>query len=350
MTAVRELLLCKPEQEWAACVRQWTKRPAAAGVRAYEALPAALRACVTGQFCPVHTRHTGPPPRVVPCSNSRARDGIPCVPDSSLLISVVQPYYKDERLFEHFHLPLWRAVAEDPVLRDAVEFVMVDDASPPGHTLRELLKSVPLPAVRVTLAEIAERHGMNIGGARNTGAYLAKADTMVICDQDIQPTLSLLHATLQGRANGTRASTLPSWPPLVYPWGENAAPEWRATPADYVIPRALYFWLGGWDEDFSGAWGWDDVLFGKCTQQFIGDRPNNPRSNTSAHFVCEPRDPVKSNPLVLRVANMSSDGYHGVYPGVNYPTYLAKLKAGQCCNRGPVMRLPWTIVHKQGYM
>lgn len=71
-----------------------------------------------------------------------------------------------QALLEHFHFPLWSAVAADPELRDAVEFVVVDDASPANQSLREFLfrDGVNIPAVRAQFLEMQTRIGFNIAG------------------------------------------------------------------------------------------------------------------------------------------------------------------------------------------
>ena len=166
---------------------------------------------------------------------------------------------------------------------------------------------------------------------------------VIVMDSDMHPSIELLHAVLANYTTVPRYRVV-DWPPIVYTWGETATDVFRRVPAEIVLPKMLYQELGGWDEDFAGNWGWDDVLFGHCAIAFVRHRGNGSTVTGNQFVLHEARIPGKSPENVLRdkVAPFER------VVSKNKPVYIDKWRSGQLCNRGPVMRVPWGVVLKQG--
>lgn len=178
--------------------------------------------------------------------------------DSAALaaVTIVCPYYRQP-------LMLGRQLEEWAKFPKGYSFVVVDDGSPePASAVVEKAPATLLKRLR--LYRITVDIPWNRGGARNLGALEARTDWIVHVDTDhVMPAWPAAPALLeyrpklgrwfrfrrwrQGRADFTRKKD--GIAPEV-PFGE-IHPHIDS----YLIERATYDRVGGYDEDFSGCLG-----------------------------------------------------------------------------------------------
>jgi glycosyl transferase family 2 len=171
-------------------------------------------------------------------------------------VTIIVPYYRNMRM-------LARQVIEWNEYPRGVQVIVVDDGSPEPALpiIQEHLS--PRMDDRVSLYRIQVDIPWNREGARNLGAELAVCDWIVQLDIDHMLPAPAAHKLLE-------------WMPRPHLWYR--FPRWRVGQADetrqkdaipptqgfgqihphidsYLIERALYWEVGGYDEDFAGCLG-----------------------------------------------------------------------------------------------
>lgn len=131
---------------------------------------------------------------------------------------------------------------------DRVHFVIVDDGSP-------LPYEVPSVDLNLTWLRITEDIPWNNPGARNLGVTYAKSDKIVISDIDHELPADTLRHIVERPECGRDFFKLYR----VYPDGSVRAGH----PNLFVMSRARFMRLWGYDEDFCGHYAHDDVWFVK---------------------------------------------------------------------------------------
>ncbi len=169
--------------------------------------------------------------------------------DEHLTLAYVTHFYLnlgDTRpAFELFH----RYARYDPKVLDRVHFVVVDDGSPLDYEIPQL-------DLNITWIKIDRDIRWNQSGARNVGMIYAHADNVLLTDIDIvvpEPTLAYL---ARRKPSGARLYR-PSLRDLT-----TGAPMPRH-PNCYLLSRARFFRQFGYDEEFSGHYGFEDLRFVK---------------------------------------------------------------------------------------
>jgi Predicted glycosyltransferases len=136
-----------------------------------------------------------------------------------------------------------RFLAEIP-LDPKIELVVVDDCGDPPAEKRPSIDQ---------LFRIDEDIPWNQPGARNLGIVHAKAPVLLIVDNDMRPqafqTAQWLAAARTLKENHVII------PAVRYPSGELNLSH----PHNYLIRRDDMVRMGGYDEDYAGAYGWEDV-------------------------------------------------------------------------------------------
>jgi hypothetical protein len=139
---------------------------------------------------------------------------------------------------------------DDDVL-DQVELVIVDDHGDPPvvipHDIRAML--------RCQLLRVTKQIKWNQMGARNLGVQEAKTDWVLMMDPDmvVEPTIAKrLLAWIPKLRQGSLVKLLLRYTNDVL---DNSSPN------IYLIHRADFAKVGGYDEDYAGHKGWSDVQF-----------------------------------------------------------------------------------------
>jgi len=165
---------------------------------------------------------------------------------SSPRISIVFPYYDNPEMLR-FQLETMSSYSAEILSR--CEIVIVDDGSP-SFPAPEVVLASPFREARVF--RLLEDKPWNQDAARNIGAFEAHGQYLLLTDIDhIVPeqTLSALHEV--DDEDG------------VYVFSRKAHFSEKVVPShvnSYFMSRVLYWQIGGYDEDFWGAYG-SDRLF-----------------------------------------------------------------------------------------
>ncbi|MBW2410705.1 MAG: glycosyltransferase [Deltaproteobacteria bacterium] len=148
-----------------------------------------------------------------------------------------------------WHLQNWKAYPQS--LRDQWSFLLIDDGSK-----NPLDPPVDFP-LNLTIARIMEDKGWNSGGAKNLGFKLAARNWVL--QSDIDHSLS--------PDDAQRIIDLVKDKRLIYQFaryynnGKGNIELGRPHINTFLIHRDTFWELGGYDEDFSGHYGYEDVLF-----------------------------------------------------------------------------------------
>lgn len=170
------------------------------------------------------------------------------------LISLVFAYYENPSM-----LALqWKEISQYPAqLKKVVEVIIVDDGSP-SNPAAEVDRPRGLPSHSIFRIDRDIR--WNQDAARNIGAHEAVSPWLILTDIDhLVPAASL--ATCVNMEKDP--SVYYSFHRVKFETGEDRDPH----PNSYLMTKALYWRIGGHDEDFKGIYG-KDFLFRKRASRF----------------------------------------------------------------------------------
>jgi glycosyltransferase involved in cell wall biosynthesis len=161
-------------------------------------------------------------------------------------VSIVFPYYDNPEMLR-FQLGRFGDYSQEAL--DACEIVIVDDCSP-VFPARDVIREYDLPNIR--LFRLGVDLPWNQDAARNIGAHEARGEYLLLTDIDhVVPESTLLSsATLRTSSACIRSREKRTFPTKL------SLPMSTATSCQ----RSLYWDIGGYDEDFWGAYG-SDRLF-----------------------------------------------------------------------------------------
>jgi glycosyltransferase involved in cell wall biosynthesis len=158
-------------------------------------------------------------------------------------LSLIYPYYNNQACLER-QLQLWSQLPQNLARR--IEYVLVDDGSP-----QPAIVSPDCP-INLTLARIKEDKPWNQPGARNLGMKLAEGEWAIANDID--------HLFPQEGLEQVLSMTKD--PRFVYYFGRKRedGSEKYPHPNSFLVHRKAFWKVGGYDEDFCGHYGKDDIL------------------------------------------------------------------------------------------
>lgn len=173
-------------------------------------------------------------------------------------LSYVTHIYHDQENTEGFDELMRMYEGYSPELLDQIEFVVVDDGSPVPWEPPEDLR------LNLSLFRIEKNIEWNQAGARNLGVLQARADNVLLFDSDHHlPEETIAYALRKGSP------------------GKRVVRFWRRYPDEkglrrphgnsFQCSRGRFLKLHGYDEDFAGAYGFEDQLFWRW-QRYHGTR------------------------------------------------------------------------------
>ena len=165
------------------------------------------------------------------------------------MLYVVYPCFNVPDEVLSFHQQNW--ILYPAALREQVWVILVDDCS------EEPLSIQPGCRMNLTVARILDDKGWNTAGAKNLGFHLADRDWVFQSDID--------HVLRAGDAQ--KMLSLKKDKPRIYHFaryhddGHGNVKRGKPHMNMFLIHRDTFWELGGFDEDFSGHYGYEDELF-----------------------------------------------------------------------------------------
>ncbi len=172
-------------------------------------------------------------------------------------LSYIIPCYIEEHNKDSIDKLLRIYASYDKALVDRIQFVLVDDHSPLPVSIDSDLD------LNVKVLRINENIPWNQPGAHNLAVLYASCDKMIMSDLDhLFPEKSLRHIV-----------DLPQLGKLMYKPFRYAADgsELHPHPNTFILSRGRFFENYGYDEEFSGAYGYEDGFFWRW-QRYNGTR------------------------------------------------------------------------------
>ena len=150
----------------------------------------------------------------------------------------------------HKHLEKW--VNFSRKFLERATFILIDDGSDES-LVKTLDETLPID---LSVYRIHTKTPWNIGGARNLACHVANTQWVFLQDLDHFLTQSVADSILALTQKDFLART-------VYKFGRYnpTTGRDRPHPGAMLLPRKLYWRLGGCDEDFCGHYGYTDVHF-----------------------------------------------------------------------------------------
>jgi hypothetical protein len=165
------------------------------------------------------------------------------------VITLIMPYYINQGMLVE-HIRTWAKFSAE--VRDHMRVIVVDDGSPKDPAMDALLEcnareinSVPLQVYRIGV-DIR----WNQDAARNIGARHAETSWLLLTDID--------HMVPERTWKKLISAALD--PNLTYQFARVSAPKmepYKPHPNSWLMTKALYERIGGYDERFAGYYGTD---------------------------------------------------------------------------------------------
>lgn len=165
---------------------------------------------------------------------------------SDPVVSIIFPYYENPEMLAY---QLSHYAACEPSIRDAIEIIVVDDASPNSPARDVIPDDYP---VALSVYAITNDKPWNQDAARNIGAHEARGEYLLLTDVDHIAPVSTLRG-LMDVASPTRVVTMgrkAHFSDVIKPSHVNS----------YFLAKALFWDSGGYDEDFWGTYGSDRIF------------------------------------------------------------------------------------------
>lgn len=172
-------------------------------------------------------------------------------------LSYIVPCYLDQQGQSSLTELLQTYAQYRPELMDRIQFVIVDDCSPVPITLP------PNIDLNIRLLRIETDITWNQAGARNLGVVYAQSDKVIATDLDHMFPEQTLEYIVDLPALGKRMYK----PCRKDPRGADLEPH----PNTFIMSRGRFLECYGYDEEFCGAYGYEDGMFWRW-QRYNGTR------------------------------------------------------------------------------
>jgi glycosyltransferase involved in cell wall biosynthesis len=158
-------------------------------------------------------------------------------------LTLIYPYYNNKTCWER-QLELWTQLPQELARR--IEYLLVDDGSPEPAIVP------PDCPINLTLVRIKEDIPWNQPGARNLGLKLAEGEWAVASDIDhLFPADGLSQVLSMSKDPGSMY--------FFGRKGEDGSAK-QPHPNSFLVHRKTFWTVGGYDEDFCGHHGKDDII------------------------------------------------------------------------------------------
>lgn len=189
--------------------------------------------------------------------------GAPPAGDEHLGLAYVSHFYCNQQNADTVFDLLRTYESYDPTLLDHVHFVIVDDGSPVKY-------EVPPFDLNLTWLKIDADIAWNQGGARNLGVTYARADKLFLCDIDVEVPERSLAYFLERKTLGKRMDR-----PCLH--SQSTGEYLGRHPNAFLMSRGRFLKYFGYDEEFGGHYGFEDLRFTKHQKlwgTFLGRLPS----------------------------------------------------------------------------
>ena len=240
---------------------------------------------------------------------------------SHIKLSYVTHYYLDQKRPDSVLDLLARYQGYAPELLDRIQFVVVDDCSP-------LRFDIPDLDLNILWLRITDDIPWNQPGARNLGVVYAASDKILLTDIDHEFPETTLNKMLGMRECGRDFFK-------IYRTDPATGTLCKGHSNTFLLSRARFLRLYGYDEEFSGHYGSDDYRFVKF-QKYHGSRQRYlPRK-----YRCIPRIDVDRE-----------EAYHGLERDLSHNSPIDARKEYEIKNFGrdaghsrQFLRFRWELV------
>ena len=254
--------------------------------------------------------------------NTPEPSGLRRIPDKShIKLSYVTHYYLDQKRPDTVLDLLARYQRYAPELLDRIQFVVVDDCSP-------LRFEVPDLDLNLTWLRITDDIPWNQGGARNLGVVHAASDKVLLTDIDHEFPEATLAEMVRMRECGRDFFKIYRTDPVT-------GKQRHGHSNTFLLSRARFLRLYGYDEEFCGHYGAEDYRFVKF-QKYHGSR----QRYLSKKFRCIPRIDVNRD-----------EAYHGLERDLSHNTpvdarkeFEMKQYGGDAGHSRMFLRFRWEVI------
>lgn len=170
------------------------------------------------------------------------------------LLTLITHVYNGQAMLDE-QLARWRSYS--PALADRLEFLVVDDYSDTPIV-------VPSAGPNLRLLRVTDDIAWNMPGCRNLAAIQARSEWLLYFDVD-QFTDESNIAMMVNALPRLDSQRLYVFRRIVD--GVDAEPHINT----FLISRQGFFRAGGYDEDFAGHYGFEDVVFRNMWRRYVGD-------------------------------------------------------------------------------
>jgi len=172
-------------------------------------------------------------------------------------LSYVVPVYQNQSVGGLIETLLQTYANYDKEVTSRIQFVVVDDGSPLPVQLPDGLD------LNVILLRVGSDIRWNQPGARNLGVVMSRSEKVLVTDVDHEFPEKTLRYLLRKKCS-TR---------IMYKFARN---EWDGEsinphPNTFLLCRSTFLKHFGYDEEFVGHYGWDDLMFCEW-QRYNGTR------------------------------------------------------------------------------
>jgi len=169
-------------------------------------------------------------------------------------ITLVSPYYNSPELIKE-QIIIWESYSD--IVKQNLTIILVDDGSE-----KEAKNYINIDLIRdnnvdFRLYRILENKGWNSYGANNLGICMADTKWILRVDLDWIIPNNVMESIINNQTLSYNDKKMYKFNAVYH----NTDEKVECGPNIFLIPKWLFWVVGGYDEDFSGNYGWADILF-----------------------------------------------------------------------------------------